>query len=303
MNRVLERLLNLLAFLRTVGRPVTIDEIRFTVAGYDRDNDQAFRRMFERDKSLLRGAGLPLDTVVIDEITQQLGYELAAERFEMVDPGLDEEERAALWLAARMVRLGGTDIGPAFHKLGGEGEREPAAGPLANLGGEAESMAELFDAITSRRRVAVTYRDQPRVLEPLGLLHRRGHWYLVANAHGERRVFRVDRATDWAATGEPDAFTPPADLDLAAALPEAPWEAGDERVTARVRFDDDVAWWVRRQLPGIDFESVDGGAVASLDVASRDAFMGWLLDLGPSAEVLGPPELRAEVVARIEGRS
>lgn len=300
MNRVLERLLNLLAFLRTVGRPVDIDEIRFTVAGYDRDNDQAFRRMFERDKSLLRGAGVPLDTVVIDEFTQQLGYELAPDRFEMADPGLDDEERAALWLAARMVRLGGTDIGPAFHKIGGEGDREPDAGPLANLGGEAEAMAELFDAITTRRRVSVTYRERRRELEPLGLLHRRGHWYLVADSRGERRVFRVDRADDWAGIGEPNAFDPP-EIDLSTALPDAPWETGEERVAATVRFDDDVAWWVRRQLPDVEFEPVDGGAIAILDVGSREAFLGWLLDLGPAAEVLGPAELREAVVARIRG--
>ena len=63
MNKVVERLLNLLAFLLTVGRPVTMDEIRRTVAGYDRDADEAFRRMFERDKELLRAMGCPSNCV------------------------------------------------------------------------------------------------------------------------------------------------------------------------------------------------------------------------------------------------
>ena len=66
MKRVIERLLNLLAFLLTAGRPVSADEIRMTVAGYDQDNDEAFRRMFERDKDLLRNMGIPLELAPTD---------------------------------------------------------------------------------------------------------------------------------------------------------------------------------------------------------------------------------------------
>ncbi len=60
MQRVIERLLNLLAFLLDAGRPVTADEIRHTVAGYGQEGDEAFRRTFERDKDLLRHLGVPL---------------------------------------------------------------------------------------------------------------------------------------------------------------------------------------------------------------------------------------------------
>ncbi|MEX1280853.1 MAG: WYL domain-containing protein [Acidimicrobiia bacterium] len=302
MGRVLERLLNLLAFLRTVDRPVTIDEIRYTVAGYDRDNDQAFRRMFERDKGLLRGAGIPLETVVIDEITQRLGYVLPSERFEMADPGLTDEERAALAVAARMVRMGGDDIRPAIQKLGGTddaGDGDPRWS--ANLPGDHDDVAELFDAVAGRREVTVTYRDRPRRLQPLGLLHRRGHWYLVALESGDQRIYRVDRGEGWTAVGDAEVFERPAGLDIGSALPAHPWEAGEEPVTATVHFDDDIAWWVRRRLPDDALSIVDGRLVAELEVAHREAFLGWLLDLGPSAEVLGPPELRAAVIDRIRG--
>ena len=40
MKNVIERILNLLAFLLTVNRPVTAEEIRSTVAGYDQANDE-----------------------------------------------------------------------------------------------------------------------------------------------------------------------------------------------------------------------------------------------------------------------
>ena len=301
MSRVLERLLNLLAFLRTVGRAVTIDEIRFTVAGYERDNDEAFRRMFERDKATLRKAGIPLETVVIDTLTNVLGYELPAERFEMEDPGLTDEELAALWLATRLVRMGGGDITPALHKLGGSaGDLSEVPAPTANLG-EVEAVAAVFGAITERRMVAVTYHGRRRRLEPHGLLHRRGHWYVVAREGAEDRVFRIDRGDGWAGEGGPDAFDRPAGIDLRAALPDTPWEVGEQPIEAIVRFDDDIAWWVEHQLGVAPVEVGDGFVVARLPVANRHAFLGWLLDLGASAEVLGPPELRALVVERIRG--
>ena len=44
MQRVLERLLNLLAFLLTVEHPVTADEVRHTVAGYDQETDEDLAR-------------------------------------------------------------------------------------------------------------------------------------------------------------------------------------------------------------------------------------------------------------------
>jgi predicted DNA-binding transcriptional regulator YafY len=78
-----------------------------------------------------------------------------------------------------------------------------------------------------------------------------------------------------------------------------PWEAGtDETVDATVRFDPDVAWWAARHL-GVEGPG-DGPLEVELPVANRDAFIGWVLGFGPDAEVLGPAELRQQVLARIE---
>ena len=40
----------------------------------------------------------------------------------------------------------------------------------------------------------------------------------------------------------------------------------------------------------------DGAVVVALDVVNRDAFRAFVLDLLDHAEVLDPPELRAEIV-------
>lgn len=299
MRRVLERLLNLLAFLRTVPRPVTADTIRFTVSGYDTDNDTAFRRMFERDKELLRSMGIPLATVEMDD--HVLGYALPAAEYEMPDPGLTEEERAALWLAARIARLGGFEaMDDAFYKLGGSTER-PTARFGADLGDEQDALGFLFGAITDRVPVGFLHRGKNRKVNPFGVLHQRGHWYLVAGSGDEVRSFRVDRGSGWHRVGAPGSFERPPGLDLRMVVPLHPWEPGDAGIIATVRFDDEITWWVRRQLPGAEWRSVDGGLEVDLATGNTEALVAWVLEFGDRAELVAPAEVRAALVGRVRG--
>ncbi len=55
----LERLVNLVAALLDARQPLTREELRVRVGGYSEDDD-SFRRNFERDKELLRQMGMPL---------------------------------------------------------------------------------------------------------------------------------------------------------------------------------------------------------------------------------------------------
>lgn len=299
MRAVIERLLNLLAFLLTTSRPVTADEIRHRVAGYDGPSDEAFRRMFERDKDLLRRIGIPLELSDGNGWGIESGYVIDPETYRLADPGLTDEERAALALASRVVRLGGGPAAPdALLKLGGVG---PGGGsePLgADLGPAAELLGDLFSAVSERRRIEFDYRERRRTVEPYGLAHRRGHWYLVGGTDSGVRVYRVDRMSGLEVSDEPDAFTRPAGFDLRGELDAHPWEAGsDELVVATVEFSSDMAWWAARTLK-VDH---DGGPLTvELPVANVDAFIGWILSFDEAAEVKGPPELRRQVVERVE---
>ena len=120
MQKVIERILNLLAFLLTVGRPVTADEIRHTVKGYDQPSDEAFRRTFERDKDLLRSLGVPLTTTFTDVWEVEMGYVVPSDQLLLDDPGFTDEERTALLLAAEAVRFGGqpTQLDALFKRSG-----------------------------------------------------------------------------------------------------------------------------------------------------------------------------------------
>ena len=59
-----ERLVNLVLCLLSTRQYLTAERIRATVPGYepDRPSDEAFFRMFERDKAELRDLGVPLET-------------------------------------------------------------------------------------------------------------------------------------------------------------------------------------------------------------------------------------------------
>ena len=58
-----------------------------------------------------------------------------------------------------------------------------------------------------------------------------------------------------------------------------------------MKFDPEVAWWAARHL-GVEGPG-DGPLQVQLQVANRDAFIGWVLGFGPDAEVLGPAELHS----------
>lgn len=299
MRKVIERLLNLLAFLLTSSRPVTADEIRHQVAGYGRSSDEAFHRMFERDKDLLRRIGIPLELSDGNGWGIEAGYVIDPDAYRLPDPGLTDEERAALALASRVVRLGGGPAAPeALLKLGGIG---PGGGsePLgADLGSAADRLGDLFGAVTERRTVEFDYRGRRRQIEPYGLAHRRGHWYLVGRAEDGTRVFRVDRMSGLRVGSEADAFSRPADFDLRAEIDTHPWEAGrDETILATVEFDPEMAWWAARTLR-VEHES--GPLTVELPVTNVDAFIGWIVSFDDAAVVKEPPELRQQVVERVE---
>jgi predicted DNA-binding transcriptional regulator YafY len=304
MKRVIERLLNLLAFLLTTGRPVSADEIRMTVAGYDQESDEAFRRMFERDKDLLRNMGIPLELRPTDVWEVEFGYVVPRDEYELPDPGLTDEERAALWLSAQVVRLGGQPSGPeALLKLGG-GAMSGAGEPLAaDLGQSAASLAVVFQAVTERRVLQYDYRQRTRRVHPYGLLHQRGHWYLVAAEAGEVRAYRMDRGSGFSAEGASGAFERPAGFRLREAVPALPWQAGEEDLEAVVRFDPDVAWWARRQLAEPALEHTDGGLEARIHVANPAAFIGWLLAFEDQAEIISPESLRSQLLDLVRGGS
>ena len=98
-----ERLVNLVLCLLSTRQFLSAERIRTIVPGYaDAPNDEAFFRMFERDKTELRELGVPLE--VGRDISSGLpdGYRIARRDYELGDIDLEPDEAAAVALAVRL---------------------------------------------------------------------------------------------------------------------------------------------------------------------------------------------------------
>jgi proteasome accessory factor B len=300
----LERLINLVAALLHADRPLTAEELRARLPGYAEDK-AAFRRAFERDKEALRDLGIPVVMEPVDEARDPgvMGYRIPKESYYLQDPGLAPDELAALHLAASAVRLEGASGVEALWKLGGEVAEEGPAPAVAALPGTAH-LAPLFAAISARHPVTFGYRGRPRRVDPWRLSFRNGHWYLAGHDHdaGEERVYRLDRIeSDVAAAGADATFDRPPPGDP---LLPPPWELGsDEPLAARLLVNPGQAGWAASHVgpDAVEERRPDGSVVLAVRVTNRDAFRSFVLGFLDHAEVLGPAELRAELIEWLEG--
>ena len=303
MHNVIERILNLLAFLLTVNRPVTADEIRFTVKGYDQPSDEAFRRTFERDKDLLRSLGVPLDLTATDIWEVELGYVVPSDEYVLDDPGLTEEERSALYFAAEAVKFGGqpTEMGALF-KLGGS--QAPMSSPVvaADLGQGLEVLGLLFEAVSERRRITFDYRDKGRVVHPYGLVHRNGRWYVVGPEKGDTivKAFRVDRMGSVAVKGDAGQFERPRRFDPARALAGASEVRGDAEATVHV--DTEIASVAMARWPTSErITESDGTTILRIRYDDAWRAVQWALSFDDRIEIMEPADLRERLIAHVEG--
>jgi proteasome accessory factor B len=170
----------------------------------------------------------------------------------------------------------------------------------------------LSDALVERRTVRIRYRAAggaaaaDRTVDPYGLLANGGRWYLVAHCHarGEPREFRVDRiesvdvGRDDGAGAAPS-FSVPPDFSIAAYAHRQAWELGGETVTeARVRFRFPWSLWAERNGYGeAEADEPDGAAVRRFQLLATGPFLRWLLSTEAEVELLGPPEMVAELRA------
>jgi proteasome accessory factor B len=198
-----ERLLNLVICLLGAERPMSRAALRRSIPGYvDAASDEAFERMFERDKEELRQMGIPIDTVVNVQGEVE-GYLIDEAAYAMPEIQFDAAERAVLGLAARVWSEAAlaAEAGAALRKIEATtGERWSPLIPGRPEAGE-EALPVLWEAIRSRTAVRFAYlargRDarEERTVEPWATAFRHGAWYLVgwSRERQEGRAFRLSR--------------------------------------------------------------------------------------------------------------
>lgn len=203
-----ERLLNLVIALVNTNAAMTKQQVRTAVAGYsDAPSDEAFERMFERDKDMLRALGIPVVTVGTGGHTDELGYRIDQDAYALPPIDLTPAELGVLSLAAQFWqdKTLQTDINRAMVKLRAAGAGDPSADALAGLAPSVRAVGDaygpLIEAIEARRAVSFSYRAAyngavlTRHVEPWRIAARDGGWYLMSFDRDRQapRVFRMSR--------------------------------------------------------------------------------------------------------------
>lgn len=306
-----ERLTNLLALLLESPSPLTLAEISNQLEPAYPSNERARRGAFERDKSALRDLGVPIDTEVVSGGPRAgaTSYAISREKYELASLDLDADEMRALQVAVAAVRTDSSAGRDAIWKLGGG--IEDGGSPVSAVVPDRPELPVIRGAVAARSTIEFRYRGDLRVLDPWGLLLRGGFWYVVGHDHGrnDRRTFRVDRfegGVDGITVGAPASFERPPSFDPRAAFPSDPKQIGhapSDGVEATVWIDAvRAAALVREVGPDRVLRRYGDGAVELLVPASnRVAFRSWLLGLLDHAVVLGPDEVRDDVVTWLRG--
>ncbi|MFI1971015.1 WYL domain-containing protein [Streptomyces cinnamoneus] len=312
-----ERLMNLALCLLSTRRPLTKGELRASIeayieaatAGGEPGKDDAFNRMFERDKEDLRELGLIIETV--EGVDGETGYLARRDSNRLPPITLDVEEAAALGLAAKVwqqARLAGAASG-ALQKL------RAAGMPLAEDPYGATSALEtripvheaafepLMLAARDRRPVVFDYRKasaahpEQRRVEPWALECWRGHWYLAGwdRDRQAERVFRLSRITG-KVRSRALAFTAPVPDHVTVRETVESWAGETATGTARIRVRTGHGYPLRaRALSSREL----GDGWDELEIPYGHGLDAWLVEFGPDVIVLGPAELRADVVDRL----
>src|ERR1700724_4540599 len=99
----IERLMNLVIALLSTRTYIPAERIRRVVAGYaDCPTDEAFSRMFERDKNELRDLGIPLETGRVSRLDATEGYRIKRDAYALPDIELSADEAAAVAVAVQL---------------------------------------------------------------------------------------------------------------------------------------------------------------------------------------------------------
>jgi predicted DNA-binding transcriptional regulator YafY len=283
-----------------------VQEIRDTVPGYDSDTEEAFRRMFERDKDELRELGIPLETG--GEAGD--GYRIPRRDYELQDIALEADEAAAVALASRLweaAPLSGA-MGSALLKLRAAGLDASAPAELdVRIESGEPAFAVCWQGTQEGYLLRFAYRTagtgsvETREVEPWGMVHRHGWWYLVGHDRGRAatRVFRLSRISGPVElVGPAGAVTRPPDLDLSAAVARVEQPAAARLATVRVRPGRCAG--LRRSARSTSGAS-DGWEELEIPYAEPHRLAGLVAQYGRDAVVVAPDEVREAVVRHLQG--
>ena len=308
-----ERLLNLLITLLVSRTYVSKDRLREVVEPYREAGDEAFEKMFERDKEELRSLGIPIEVGYVDRAFEdEPGYRVERSAFELPEIDLAPEEAAVIGLAARVWQHAGlaAATSDALVKLKAAGvsvDRAALDVVQPTLNAEEPSFEPFWDATRTRTPVTFGYRTSQasttatRHLQPWGVVSYRGRWYVTGHDtdRGEPRVFRLSRVQgDVRTDGKPGSFEIPPGTDLRAMTESLAPRPADR--TAEVLVRQGTGHGLRRHAKPLDGTPAPAGwDRLEATYGAGDAFADEVLGYGADVVVVSPQDVRDDVVRRL----
>ena len=317
--------MNLVIALLSTRNYITAERIRETVYGYaDSPSDEAFSRMFERDKNELRDLGIPLETGRVSRLDPAEGYRINRDAYALPEIELTPDEAAAvavgvqLWQSPELItatqgallklRAAGIDVDPADSSVS-----ITSALALPGVRGSESILGILLAAIDSGQAVRFPHRSSraepftTRTVEPWGVVTYHGRWYLVGRDRDRDavRTFRLSRIGDEVeAFGAVGGLSKPDDVDLREVVARVVGDA-PTGVAARVWIAAGRATALRRAGTVVESATLGGrdGEVVSIDVGALDRLAREIAGYGADAVVLEPEALRDEVIARLRAQA
>lgn len=309
-----ERLLNLLIMLLVQRHFVPKERIRSIL--YADSSDEAFEKMFERDKEELRSLGVPVEVGQMDPLfDDEPGYRIRPDEFALPEIDLLADEAAVIGLATRVwqhakLAEATTEAVRKLTALGVDVDTSALDIVEPRLSADEPSFDVFWEATQERVPVVFEYArpgqdaGTTRHLQPWGVARYAGRWYVVGydTDRQDERVFRLSRVRGEARrVGEPGSYDVPPGTDVrevARRLAPAPTL---ERATLLVRTG--AGHTLRRGADRVEaaVAGPDGSTAWDRVVVTRTrlGLADEVLGLGADVYVEGPAELRETVVARL----
>lgn len=203
-NSKTERQLNLLFLLLNTVQPIEREAIRARIPGYFNKSNEAFERMFERDKEDLRDLEIPIETVQIDTFHEDLqGYLVRKDKWQMPAQIFSDKDRVLLNIALSAWQDSQfySAIDEAVNRVGAITDL-----PFENhfqINNQSNALAMILEAKSSGKCVEFTYlsfkseEEKLRLVAPWRVFLSSGNSYLVGFDQniGELRTFKIARMT------------------------------------------------------------------------------------------------------------
>ena len=309
-----ERLLNLLITLLVARTYVSKARIREVIEGYRDAGDEAFEKMFERDKEELRSLGIPIEVGYVDRAFEdEPGYRIERSAFELPEIDLEPDEAAVIGLAARVWQHAGlaAATSDALVKLQAAGisvDRTALDVVQPQITAEEPAFEPLWHATQTRTAVTFDYQrsnsaeTSTRHLQPWGVVSYRGRWYVVGHDtdRADTRMFRLSRVRGPVVPDRRSGtYEVPEGTDLRAIT--STLAPGPAERSAVVLVHEGAAQGMRRHAGAEAGPAPEGWERLRVRYAGTSAFVDEVLGYGADVVVLEPDDVRTEVVSRLRG--